>query len=262
MPQNQIPKAFMTPAKKRIAVGAVTLMTAGSLFGLGAAGATAAPLPASDSHSSTSASSDDTAKTDALIASLTKDLRADLADGQDNGKKAQNVATTLAGNAALFSSLPENLQADLTALKDAAPADRDALVQTIETTAADGGYGEDAKNVVAAIQKHPQKPIKAALHAVFKSDLVQGKDAAETVDKVATLLMDNPAIFDSLPQNLQDDLTALKDAKGPGQVGKALKVETTALAGGYGHEIQKIVKKLTVGMTADAKADAQVKSDN
>ncbi|HSP75161.1 MAG TPA: hypothetical protein VLO31_02960, partial [Cryobacterium sp.] len=50
-------------------------------------------------------------------------------------------------------------------------------------------------------------------------------------------------LFDTLPANLQDDLTTLKDATGAADRAAAVEtVRTTALAGGYGEEITRIAE--------------------
>lgn len=75
MPQNHTHKAFNTPLKKKLFGGAATVLTAGSLLGLGAVGAQAAPLDqvtdTSGTSTQTSASAEGTASTtDDVIAAV------------------------------------------------------------------------------------------------------------------------------------------------------------------------------------------------
>ncbi|HSP76853.1 MAG TPA: hypothetical protein VLO31_11655, partial [Cryobacterium sp.] len=120
MNKHTISPASAPSRTKRVAFGAVSVLTAGALLGVGAQGATAAPLPAENTAStSTSASTSGDAEHGVFLASLAQELRGDLAHGQSGNVKAQKVATTLTEHAELFDTLPANLQDDLTTLKDA-----------------------------------------------------------------------------------------------------------------------------------------------
>ncbi|HZK60419.1 MAG TPA: hypothetical protein VFC59_11260 [Cryobacterium sp.] len=261
MNKNQTSTASTAFRKKRLAVGAVSVLAAGALLGLGVQGATAAPLNPTSSS---------TATTDAIpgfsgtfLASLTGELRADLAQGHDVGEKAQNIAETIAGHAALFASLPANLQADLTTLKDASAADRTAAAQTIETTALAGGYGEQIKKLATEIQKHPEHPLAGLLPGTHPGHnghhaKAQAQDAGQAVVKMALRLVDIPAVFSQLPAQLQSDLTDLKNAPAAEQAADAKTIETAALNGDYGQVIQAIAERLVAG--ADAKAGAHAKA--
>jgi len=152
--KNQISATSGTFRKKRLAVGVVSVLTAGALLGVGVQGATAAPLTSSTRTSNSSATGDAISGfSGTFLVALKGELRSDLAEGHDIGEKAQNVATTLAGHAELFASLPANLQADLKTLKDAAPADLDTQANKIKDTALNGGYGAQIQKMVQSLQK-------------------------------------------------------------------------------------------------------------
>ena len=172
--------ATATSRTKRVALGAASVLTAGALLGVGAQGATAAPLSAEPTSStSTSSSTSGDAEHGAFLASLAKELRGDLAHGQSGNVKAQKVATTLTEHAELFETLPANLQDDLTTLRDASgAADRTAAVDTLRSTALAGGYGEDVTKVAEAVRDNPEHPLAAAIQAALGSDLATGSGAA------------------------------------------------------------------------------------
>lgn len=259
MPPNQISKAFNTPLKKRLAVGAVSVLTAGALLGVGVAGASAAPLsPTSATTSATPSSAspapDAGAKMGHAFASLKRELRADLSQGQNAGEKAQKIAATIVGHTELFAKLPANLQTDLTTLKNASATARTADALKIKTTALSGGYGEDIKKLAIKIQKDPKRPLAAALRG-----LVHGQHAGQSALKIATTLIEHPKIFAKLPANLQADLMALKNAPAADQAADAQKIETTALNGGYGQQIQKIAERFHANIGAHTDAGAHAK---
>ncbi|MCU1524833.1 MAG: hypothetical protein JWO18_1727 [Microbacteriaceae bacterium] len=248
MNDNQVPKVFTTPLKKRIAVGAASVLTAGALLGAGVAGASASPLGAtSDSSTSPSGSSTHQAGSDsrsAFGASLEKQIRAAFFQGTVAGAKAQKLAAEAVGQTALFATLPSALQADLTALKNASPTGRDAAAQKVTTTALDGGYGAEVKRIATGLSNGTKHPLIGVLRDELRADLSAGQDAGQSAGKIATTLLDDTALFAVLPANLQADLTALKNAPAAVQTVDALKAESTALAGGYGQQIQKIAEQL------------------
>lgn len=268
MPKNHTPKAFNTPLKKKLFGGAVTVMTAGSLLGLGAVGAQAAPADeATDTSAKTSASAEGTAKnTDDVIAAVKQQLRADIRSGDSVGEKAQNVSITLESHAELFASLPANLQADLTELNAASDAERDALAAQIGATALDGGYGEEAQKVATAVQDHPKHPLAAAVRALVsldtgEADEGRGGRAEATAEKVTSALLNNPELFANLPTDLQNDLTALKDSPEADRATAADAIEAKGLAGEYGAEIQKIAEHLQANAGANADASSETGTD-
>ena len=241
--QNKTSPESAAFRKKRLAIGAASVLTAGALLGVGAQGATAAPLDASADTESSSSSSVHATSDGRILASLKKELRVDLSEGQDAGEKAQNVAETLAGHQVLFESLPAQLQTDLTTLKDASAADRTAIAETISTTAAEGGYGEPVQKLALRIQEDPAHPL-AGLRAAIQGDLPQAREAARSLEKIATMLLDTPALFEKLPAELQADLTAVKDASDADRAAALQEVENSARNGEYGQVVQTIAERI------------------
>ncbi|MDH6238141.1 hypothetical protein [Cryobacterium sp. CG_9.6] len=254
MPQNHTLKAFNTPLKKKLFGGAITVMTAGSLLGLGAVGAQASLIDqTTDTPTTTSASAEGSASsTDDVIAAVQKELRADIRSGGSIGEKAQNVSITLESHAELFASLPANLQADLTELNAASDTEREALATQVGATALDGGYGAEAQKVAMAVQQDPKHPLAAAVNALLSTDAGQadegrGSKAEATAETVTSALIDNPALFANLPTALQNDLIALQDSLAADRAAAADAIEANALSGEYGAEIQKIAEHLQSG---------------
>ena len=241
--QNKISPESAAFRRKRLAIGAASVLTAGALLGVGAQGATAAPLNASADSESSSSSSVHAGSDGRILASLKKELRVDLSEGQDAGEKAQNVAETLAGHPVLFESLPAQLQTDLTTLKDASAADRTAIAETITTTAAEGGYGEKVQKLALRIQEDPTHPL-AGLRAAIQGDLPQAHEEARSLEKIATTLLDTPALFEKLPAELQTDLTAVKDASEADRAAALQEVRSSALNGEYGQTVQTIAERM------------------
>ncbi|KFF59335.1 hypothetical protein JF66_12080 [Cryobacterium sp. MLB-32] len=275
MPQNHTSKAFNTPLKKKIFGGAITVMTAGSLLGIGAVGAQAAPLDHVTDTTGTSATTTTAADgqantTDDVIAAVREQLRAAASGEGSVGEKAQRISATVAGQPAVFESLPANLQADLTALNAASGSERDALAAQIGTTALAGGYGADAQRIATAVQDNPKHPLTAALHALAgpsgdHSGEHADRSAERTAQRVTEALIENPDLFANLPANLRDDLTALKDVPDAERAAAADQIESKALAGEYGTEIQNIAGHIQsdheVNADHDVKAGGDVKTD-
>jgi len=266
--QNKNSSATATSRKKRLTIGAASVIAAGALLGTGLQGATASPLggtvePGTPSTPSASAPATPGAS---FFGSVAHELRGDLSDGQDLGEKAQKVATTITDHPELFASLPTNLQADLTTLAHASAGDRTAAAGSIATSALAGGYGEQAQALAVAIQADPEHPLRAAVHAALEGSTDPSSvdpsdgggsatDAAETgpaVVKLALSLVDNPALFDKLPTELQSALTALQALPAEQQDAAAQQIAADAGTGTYGPEIQKIAEHLT-----DAPGDGQ-----
>ncbi|TFB87167.1 hypothetical protein E3O44_08525 [Cryobacterium algoricola] len=282
MTQNKNSSATATSRKKRLTIGAASVLAAGALLGTGMQGATASPLggtaePGTPSTPSASAPATPGAS---FFGSVAHELRGDLAHGQDFGEKAQKVAATISGHAELFASLPANLQADLTTLTQASDGDRTAAAGFIATSALAGNYGEQAQALAVAIQADPEHPLRAALHAALEGSLdagttgtTGGTDSAAPDDsgtdagggaaviKLASSLADNPALFDKLPVELQSALTALTALPAEQQDAAAQQIATDAGTGTYGPEIQKIAGHLAHGAAADAGHDASVHAD-
>ena len=292
MNKHTIFPATATSRTKRVALGAASVLTAGALLGVGAQGATAAPLSAEDtsSTSSSAGTSGDAGQSNGVfLESLASEVRADLSHGQSGNVKAQKVATTLSEHAELFETLPANLQDDLTTLKDASSAaDRTAAVDTVRSTALAGGYGEDVTKVAEAVRDNPEHPLAAAIQAALGSDLVTGSgaaaagapktdvssgaepstgqepateqepaaDAGSSVTELALKLADNPALLEKLPAELQADLAELKSAPAEEQDAAAQKLEAAALNGDYGTAAQNIAERVQAHTAAQADADA------
>ncbi|TFD29704.1 hypothetical protein [Cryobacterium cryoconiti] len=271
MNKHQINPATATSRTKRVALGAASVLTAGALLGVGAQGATAAPLSSeTTSSSSSSAGGSSTTTTDAFLASITTELRADLSHGQSWNVKAQNVATTVSEHAELFESLPANLQDDLTTLTDASgAAERAAAVDTVRTTALAGGYGEEITTIAEAVRDNPQHPLAAAVRAALGSDVgtatgaepEAATDTGFSVTELALHLADNAALLEKLPADLQDDLADLKSVPADEQEAAAQALEAAALNGDYGTEIQKLAERVQTHVAAEADADANVGGD-
>lgn len=283
MNKHTISPATASSRTKRVAIGAASVLTAGALLGVGAQGATAAPLSAesTSSFSSSAGASGDAGATSngEFLASITKELRADLSHGQSANVKAQKVATTLSEHAELFESLPANLQDDLTTLTDATgAADRAAAVDTVRTTALAGGYGEEITTIAEAVRDNPEHPLAAAVRAALSSDLgtasgsVSGTaesgaeqgpaaEAGSSLTELALKLADNPALLEKLPADLQADLAELKSAPADEQEAAAQKLQAAALNGDYGTVVQKIAERVQAHVAAEAGADANAGSD-
>ena len=256
--KHTISPATATSRTKRVALGTASVLTAGALLGVGAQGATAAPLsaePTSSFSSSAGPSGDAAASSNGVfLASLATELRADLSHGQSGNVKAQKVATTLSEHAELFDTLPANLQDDLTTLTDASGAtDRAAAVDTVRTTALAGGYGEEITKIAEAVRDNPKHPLAAAVEAALGSDpgTAPGTadtdpvaDAGSSVTELALKLAGNPALLEKLPADLQADLAELKNAPAAEQEAAAQKLEESALSGDYGSVVQKIAERV------------------
>jgi hypothetical protein len=289
--KHTISPATATSRTKRVALGAASVLTAGALLGVGAQGATAAPLSAGTGtgpSSNTSASGDAAASSHGvLLASLASELRADLSHGQSGNVKAQKVATTLTEHAELFETLPANLQDDLTTLTDATgAADRAAAVETVRTTALAGGYGEEITQIAEAVRDNPEHPLAAAVRAALGGDLAAAPGTAESgaasgaaesgaeqepgagagsaVTELALQLADDPALLEKLPADLQADLTDLTDLKtapADEQTAAAEEIEAAALNGDYGAMVQKVAERVQAHVAADADAGADADAD-
>lgn len=95
------------------------------------------------------------------VAGLRQELRTAFSSGNP-GAGLQQVADQLIGHPKLFAKLPANLQADLTALKNAAPADLDAQANKIKDTAVNGGYGARIQKMAQALEKKKAAAAPAA----------------------------------------------------------------------------------------------------
>ena len=247
MNENKIFQSPRASRSKRLTIGAASVLAAGALLGAGVQGASATSLTPTPEHTTGTSASADSTSGGGFLGSIQKELRGDLTHGQNADEKAQKVATTLANHPELFANLPANLQADLTTLKDAPAADRAAAAQAIQTTALDGGYGEQIAQVATAVQNDPKHPLAAAQQSALGGDTAAGTDAAPSVTKLALGVADNPALFQKLPAELQSALTDLKNAPAGEQDAAAQAIEKAALNGDYGKDIQKVVERIQAG---------------
>lgn len=232
-------KPSIPSMRARIGVGAAAVLAAGAMAAAGVGAASASPSPTSVSATSTTASSDVKAAKGAggLKAFLT--LNAD--SPQAAGDRAAEAAAALVNHPKLFAKLPAALQADVTALKDAAPADRVKDAYKIKTTALSGGYGAEIQKRAEALEKAATglAGLRQELRTAFGSD-----NPGAGLQKVADQLINHPKLFAKLPANLQADLTALKNAAPADLDAQANKIKDTAINGGYGAKVQKMAQAL------------------
>ncbi|TXN32053.1 hypothetical protein [Lacisediminihabitans profunda] len=242
MTQNQSNSVFNTPLKKRIAVGAASVLTAGALLGVGVAGASASPLTPTASASALVHA--DGHHGHAFGATVAKQIREAFFQSTVDGAKAQKLAVFAVGKTELLAKLPAALQTDLGTLAKAPAADATKDAEKISTTALAGGYGQEVKSVATNLKSGAKHPFAGSLRDELRSDLAQGQDLGQSAEKVATTLIGHPDLFAQLPANLQSDLTAIKNAPASEAGADATKAQATALSGGYGAQIQKIAERL------------------
>lgn len=188
MTHDTIARNSRTPSRKRIVVGAASVLTAGvltagALIGVGAAGASADTLaPAfGPSASATAAPQSHDHEGRALGGSVVRQIREAFFQAKVDGAAAQKLATAAAGRPALFSKLPTALQTDLSALKNALVTERDADAQKITTTALGGGYGEHVKSIAAALKSGANRPLGALLREALASGLAHGESLGDSL---------------------------------------------------------------------------------
>ena len=237
---QKIARAFGTPLRKHLVIGATSVVAAGALLGVGAAGASAAtvqPTPAATHTSSTEHSA-------GRVVSLVQQLRSDLFQGQINGSRAQALAGRIIGNQAVFSALPSNLQSDLTALKSAPTADAAAQAEQIKSTALAGGYGAQLEKLATDLKASATYPISKKLLDEIRVDISANGTTGATGAGIAATLSEHPRLFAKLPANLQTDVTALKNAPASADTARVLGIEKAAAAGSYGQQIQTLAQQL------------------
>jgi hypothetical protein len=246
-------------ASKRFAIGAASVLTAGALVGVGAQGAFAASPDANPSGSasaSATATATATASPHGLGASGTGSLSlnavqnvvGDAFSGRINGAKVQAFAKKIAGNSALFSLLPANLQSDLTALQGASVADRAADAQKLVSTALDGGYGSTIQSLAEQLRADHGKSLRSIAREVLGS--LKSGDIGNRGASIASTVTGDAKLFATLPTALQTDLTQLASAPVSERAADVQNIATTALSGGYGDSIQKIAEQLQSGIVS------------
>ncbi|GAA5230176.1 hypothetical protein [Arthrobacter cryoconiti] len=80
----------------------------------------------------------------------------------NSGVDAQKIALKLSGNSTAFEKLPANFQSDVTALKNASPADADAQAAKIKSAAEAGEYGTKIQTTIKNIEAHKGGAAKKA----------------------------------------------------------------------------------------------------
>jgi len=198
--EQQSTTAFGSPLKKRMAVGTATVMTAGTLLGLGAVGATAAPLEAPTENES-----------------------------------AHSTVAPVAPDAS--TSAPAASDASVPAAP-AAPAAPDASAPAAEPAAA-AVTGTDG---VGELSEGSDPDVIESLAEDVRGQLA-GPGAGDATQVVTDALAGQTDLFQSLPTNLQTDLTALGEATSE-QAIAADTIETSALSGGYGAQVQALAEAI------------------
>lgn len=264
-------------ASKRFVIGAASVLTAGALVGVGAQGAfadTPTPSPTASGSASTSGSADASAGLlDELglggHESVYAHLGGDVWVGHLNGAKAQALAKRIIKDQALFSLLPSSLQNDLTTLKDATVQQRTADAKKIVSSALAGGYG----SAIQSLATQAKSAAAQGTDGVTSGD-DQGGDANGIVGQVKGLLgqltgggLTSPALgaegaqvaksvtgdnqlASKLPDTLRNDLSTLASAPASAQTADVQKIASTALAGGYGSQIQTLADQIEHSVTA------------
>ena len=83
----------------------------------------------------------------------------------------------------------------------------------------------------------------------LRADLFQGQINGSRAQALAGRIIDNQAIFSALPANLQSGLTTLKNAPAADAAAQAEQIKSTALAGGYGAQLEKLATDLKASAT-------------
>jgi hypothetical protein len=226
---------------KRAVLGATSVLAAGALLGVGAAGASAATV---NNAGATPQSSSSTTHDSLRIASLLGQLRADLFQGTIDGATVQQLAQRITGNSTVFSALPASLQSDLTSLKNASASDAVAQAQNIKATALAGDYGQRIETLAADLQSSATLPITGKLIGEIRADLAPTGTVGEKAARIANTVSEHPRLLSKLPASLRSDVTDLKNAPASDDAAEVEKIETTAITGGYGARIQKLAQQL------------------
>jgi hypothetical protein len=237
--KSALAKAATIPLRNRIGIGVATVLTGGALVAVGVSGASAATAPSSPTVEASATSS--AAPKGEAANRLSAFLRISATSNQAAGDRAEKAAAALVNHPKVFAKFPSNLQADITALKDATGADRITDAAKIKTTALSGGYGQTVQNQAKEAQNEAAHPLASGLREELRA-VLQSTNPGSAAQKVAATLSNKPKLFAKLPGNLQTDLTALKNAAPADTDAQAAKIKSTALSGGYGAKIQKLVE--------------------
>ena len=79
----------------------------------------------------------------------------------------------------VFSRLPAALKSDLTALKNASVAERDAAAQKISSTSLGGGYGQELTTIATDLKSGAKLPLGEIIRDAV-SDLATGKTLGQS----------------------------------------------------------------------------------
>jgi hypothetical protein len=89
-----------------------------------------------------------------LVGDVVRDLkRGALADGPTLGATGAKIAASISGDAQLAAQLPASLRSDLSSLATAPASEQTADVQKVLTTALNGGYGAQVKQVAGQVEQ-------------------------------------------------------------------------------------------------------------
>ncbi|WP_348789335.1 hypothetical protein [Leifsonia sp. NPDC080035] len=231
-----------TSVGQRVAIGAASIVAAGALVG---AGAQAALADTGNGGHPSSWSASAAAGHDGLGHD---GLGRDVFSGHLSGAKAQAIAKRIVADEPLFSLLPDSLQNDLTALKDAPVAERTADAKKIVDTALDGGYGSAiqslAKQLKEARTDHAGASQLKGLIGELRSGDLTGQELGDDGAAVAVQVTADAQLSAKLPEALRSDLSSLATAPASERTADVQKVVSTAVSGGYGHDIQQLAEQV------------------
>ncbi|ANF32999.1 hypothetical protein A0130_16225 [Leifsonia xyli] len=235
---------------KRAAVGAASLLAATALVGVGAQGAFATTVDGGASGSGSGSQA--TAQ-----AHVSTDAGHELFAGHLSGAKAQALAKRVIADKPLFSLLPDALQEDVTTLAKASASDRTADAKKIVATALDGGYGSAIKDLATHL-KHARGE-RAGLSGLpglkdligdLRSGDLSSPQLGDTAAAVAVDVTADAQLAAKLPASLRSDLGDLAKAPAAERTPDVQKIAATALAGGYGSDIQQLAQQAQQGIVS------------
>ncbi|HEY5320506.1 MAG TPA: hypothetical protein VIJ76_06495, partial [Galbitalea sp.] len=182
---QKISRVFSSPLRKRLVIGATSVLASGALLGVGVAGASAATVHSTPVTAHTSASATYNGSGHSRAASLAEQLRHDLFQDQINGSKVRKLVERITSDQKLFAALPASLRSDLTSLKNAPAGNAVADAQKIKATALAGGYGQEIQNLATDLRATAKYPISKKLVGEIQADLASGKSVGASGSKVA-----------------------------------------------------------------------------
>ena len=272
---------------RRLVIGAASVVAAGALIGVGAQGAFAATGDTGASGSGSASASASTPFGGATSGgsasfgdwahgfSLAGQAHA-LFNGHIDGAKAQELATKIVSDTAVFSLLPDSLQGDLKTLAGASAQDRTADAKKIVSTALDGGYGTAIQKLATQLKSGEHSDahagsaqggkaqggldlkgldLKGLLQGLRSGDLLgSGSGAASQLGAdaagVASAVTGDSQLASKLPDSLRSDLSQLASAPAADRTADVQRIATTALSGGYGAQIQQVADQVEQTVTA------------